>query len=282
MDELKHLKYRANLIRQDIVKMVSEAKSGHPGGALGLADIFSLLYFEILRHKPKNPGWKDRDRLLMSNGHACAVRYSAMARAGYFPLEELKTFRKINSRLQGHPSLKDLPGVENSSGSLGQGLSMAVGICLAAKLDGKDYKTYCVISDGDLNEGSTWEAINSAQKWKLDNLIAIVDRNNIQISGKTQDVWPLEPLEDKFKSFNWNVLVVDGNDIDSLKEAFSKAQSADKPIAIIADIIPGKGVSYMEGKYEWHGKPPSKEEAQKAIEELRNEEARLTDELTES
>lgn len=269
MKEVERLKSKASIIRQDIIGMVSEAKSGHVAGALGLADIFSVLYFHVLKHDPKKPDWEERDRLILSNGHVCAGRYSAMARRGYFPVKELKTFRDIGSRLQGHPSLKDLPGVESSSGSLGQGLSIAVGMALAAKLDKKNHRIYCIVSDGELAEGSSWEAINAANKWKLDNLIIIVDRNYIQIEGNTEDVWPLDPLDRKFEAYNLHVVKTDGNSIRRLLGVFDRVQHfRNKATVIIANTTPGKGVSFMENKHEWHGKPPSDKEAARALKEL--------------
>jgi len=272
MSEVGKLNKIANTIRQDVIKMVAHANSGHIGGALGLADIFAVLYFHVLNHKPKKPDWKNRDKLLLSNGHTCAVRYSAMARSGYFPVSELKTFRKLGSRLQGHPSLHDLPGVESSSGSLGQGLSIAVGMAIAAKINNEDHRIFCVTSDGDLNEGSSWEAINAAHKWELNNLIAIVDRNYIQISGNSEDVWPLESLKKKFEAHHWQVIETDGNDIKRLLGVFEriKKNKSKKPIVVIARTILGKGVSFMENNYAWHGKPPSVEEAKQAISELEN------------
>ncbi|MBC8494889.1 transketolase [archaeon] len=269
MEEVGHLKYRANAIRQDIIKMISNAGSGHPAGALGMADVFAVLYFHVLNHDPKNPSWEERDRLILSNGHICAARYSAMAHSGYFPIKELKTFRKIDSRLQGHPSYEDLPGVESSSGSLGQGLSIAVGMALTAKLDNANHKVYCILSDGELDEGSVWESINAANKWNLDNLIVILDRNNIQISGDTEKVWPLNPLRKKFEAFNWEVLDVDGNDVMKLVGVVDRVNHLKgKPIIVIANTVPGKGVSFMENKAEWHGKPPAKDQALYALKEL--------------
>lgn len=269
MEEVGHLKYRANAIRQDIIKMISNAGSGHPAGALGMADVFSVLYFHVLNHDPKNPSWEERDRLILSNGHICAARYSAMAHSGYFPIKELNTFRKIDSRLQGHPSYEDLPGVESSSGSLGQGLSIAVGMALTAKLDNANHKVYCILSDGELDEGSVWESINAANKWNLDNLIVILDRNNIQISGDTEKVWPLNPLRKKFEAFNWEVLDVDGNDVMKLIGVFDRVNHLKgKPVIVIANTVPGKGVSFMENKAEWHGKPPAKDQALYALKEL--------------
>ncbi|MAG39149.1 transketolase [Candidatus Woesearchaeota archaeon] len=268
---MKKLKLIANTLRQDIIRMISEAESGHPAGALGMADIFAALYFKVLNQNPKNPTWPDRDKLVLSNGHICAVRYAAMARTGYFPVNELKTFRKINSKIQGHPSYVDMPSLESSSGSLGHGLSIAVGMTLAEKLDKKKNFVFCVISDGDLNEGSTWEAVNAANKYCLDNLIVIVDRNYIQISGNTEKIWPLKPLDKKFKSYNWQTIKINGNNIKQILEALSKAKKANKPVVIIAKTTPGKGVSYMENNYKWHGKPPNKEQAEKALKELMKE-----------
>ena len=265
-----NIKEIRNIIRKDILKMIFKANSGHPAGALGMADVFSVLYFHEMEHEPRNPYWIDRDRLVLSNGHICPVRYSAMARSGYFHPHELKTLRRLGSRLQGHPSYVDLPAVESSSGSLGQGLSIAVGMALAAKLDKKDYKVYCVMSDGELDEGSSWEAINAAHKFGLDNLIVIVDRNFIQISGETEGIWPLEPLDKKFEAHNWNVLKSSGHDFNELLEVFETANNSDKPVVIIAKTVPGKGVSFMEGRFEWHGRPPNKEELKQALLELKN------------
>lgn len=270
MKEVERLKKKANILRQDIIEMITRAKSGHPAGALGMADVFAVLYFHVMNHNPKKPGWDKRDRFVLSNGHISTVQYSAMARSGYFPVRELKTFRKLNSRLQGHPSRNDLPGVENSSGSLGQGLSVAVGMALAAKLDKQDHKIYCVVSDGELDEGSSWEAINAAHKWKLDNLIVIIDRNFIQICGHTEKVWPLEPLRQKFEVYRWHVIETDGNNIKRLLGVFDRVQHyKGKPTVIIAKTVPGKGVKFMEHKAEWHGRPPTEEEAEKALKQLR-------------
>lgn len=266
------LRLKANDIRQDIVRMVHKANSGHPGGALGLADIYGVLYFKVLKHNSKKPKWEQRDRLVMSNGHACPVLYASMAESGYFPKKELMSFRKLGTKLQGHPAMHELPGLESSSGSLGQGLSVAVGKALAAKIDKKKHKIYAMISEGDLDEGNTWEAINGAAKWKLNNLIMVVDRNNVQICGKTNDVWPLEPLDKKFKAFNWDVIKINGHDMKQIINAFQKAKKSKGPIAIIANNTLGKGVSFMENKAEWHGKAPNDEEMKKAITEL--EEAR--------
>ena len=269
---LKFLEEMANRIRQDVIEMLVEAGSGHSAGPLGMADIFTAFYFHILNHNPKKPEWADRDRLMLSNGHICPVRYAAMARAGYFPVEELFTLRKINSRLQGHPHRKSLPGVETTSGPLGSGLSQAIGVALTARLDGKKYRTYCLTSDGEHNEGNHWEAVLFAgkQKSKLNNLTAVVDRNNIQIDGYTENIMPLEPLRDKYESFGWHVIECDGHNIYDFVSAVNEAKAIyEKPTVIIAHTIPGKGVSFMEGDYLWHGKPPGKDEAKKALHELR-------------
>ena len=268
--KLKFLEEKANQIRQDIIETLLEAGSGHSAGPLGMADVFTALYFHVLNHDPKNPEWPDRDRLVLSNGHICPVRYVAMAHAGYFPKEELKTFRKINTRLQGHPHRSALPGVETTSGPLGSGLSQAVGMALAARMDKKKYRVYCVMSDGEQETGNTWEAIMFSGKNKLNNLTAILDRNNIQIDGFTEDIMPLEPLADKYRAFNWHVLEVDGHNMEQFVDAVNEAKAIyEKPTVIIVHNIPGKGVSFMENDYIWHGKPPNKEEAAKALAELR-------------
>lgn len=267
--KLKDLNNKANKIRQLIIEMLVEAESGHSAGSLGMTDIFTAFYFHILNHDPKNPGLPDRDRLVLSNGHICPAQYAAMALAGYFPLDELKTLRKINSRLQGHPHRIALPGIETTSGPLGEGLSQAIGMALAGKMDKKSYFTYCLTSDGEHEEGNIWEAVMFAAKNKLDNLIQVVDRNYIQIDGSTEDVMPLDPLQEKYESFNWNAIEVDGNDIKSFIEAIEKARLiSDKPTIIIARTVPGKGVSFMENDYHWHGKPPSRDDAEKALAEL--------------
>jgi len=268
--KLKHLEEIANKIRETIIETLLEAGSGHSAGPLGMADIFTVLYFHVLNHDPKKPEWPERDRLILSNGHICPVRYVAMAYAGYFPVEELKTLRKINSRLQGHPHRTALPGLETTSGPLGSGLSQAIGMALAAKLDNKKYRIYCITSDGEHDSGNTWEAIMFAGKNKLNNLTVIVDRNNIQIDGYTEDVMPLDPLREKYESFRWHVLEIDGHNMADFVDAVNEAKAIyEKPTVIIAHTIPGKGVSFMEGDYKWHGKPPNKEEAKKALDELR-------------
>lgn len=268
--DLKSLELKANNIRQDIIKMLVEAGSGHSAGPLGMADIFTALYFNILNIDPKNPDWVERDRLVLSNGHICPVLYATMAHAGFFPVEELKTLRKLGSRLQGHPHRSVLPGLETTSGPLGSGISQAVGMALAAKMDGKGWHVYCLTSDGEHDEGNTWEAVMFAPKYKLNNLTVLIDRNNIQIDGFTENIMPLDNLRAKYEAFGWFVLEIDGHNIRDIIDAFEKAKTIyEKPTVIIAHTIPGKGVSFMEGKFEWHGKPPSVEEAKKALEELK-------------
>ena len=278
-EKIIDLEKKANDIRESIISMLVEAGSGHTAGPLGMADIFTLFYFHILKHDPQNPSWEKRDRLVLSNGHICPVFYATMAHAGYFPLEELKTLRKFGTRLQGHPHREYLPYVETSSGPLGLGLSQAIGMALADRMDwkdpakdgaSKDRFIYCFMSDGEQDEGNTWEAIMFAGKNKLRNLIAVVDRNNIQIDGFTENVMPLEPLADKWRAFNWHVIEVSGHDFRALNEAVEEAQAVyEKPTVIIAHTIPGKGVREFERDYKWHGKPPSKEEAKMALHELR-------------
>tara|TARA_Y100000310_G_scaffold339032_2_gene430448 strand:- start:3806 stop:4642 length:837 start_codon:yes stop_codon:yes gene_type:complete len=266
---IKDLEKKASQIRQDIIKLLVEAGSGHTAGPLGMADIFTALYFKVLKHNPKNPRWKDRDRLILSNGHIVPVRYAAMAEAGYFPISWLKTFRKINSKLEGHPSFKKLPAVETSSGPLGEGLSQACGFALAAKMDKATYQVWCLMSDGEQQEGMTWEAAMLAAKYRLNNLTAIIDRNNIQIDGVTEDVMPLEPLKEKYESFGWHVIDINGHDMEEIISTLEEAKAIqEKPVCIIAHTIPGKGVSFMEKDYKWHGVPPDKEQAKKALKEL--------------
>ena len=265
------LKTIANQLRQDVIEMLERAGSGHAGGSLGMADIFSVLYFRILNHSPENPQNPLRDRLLLSNGHICPILYATLARSGYFPLVKLKTLRKINSQLQGHPHNCSLAGVEISSGPLGQGISQALGMALAAKLDKKNYSIFCLVSDGEHNEGQFWEGIMAAKKFQLDNLIVIVDKNNIQIDGYTKDIMPLDPLKNKYRAFGWRVLEINGHNFSQIINALEKAKKSKGPIIIIAKTILGKGVSFMENDYTWHGKAPSALEAKKALEELRNE-----------
>jgi len=268
--KLLELEEIANEARELVIKTLLEAGSGHSAGPLGMADIFTAFYFHILNHDPKKPDWPDRDRLILSNGHICPIRYVSMAQAGYFEKSELKTLRKIDSRLQGHPHRTALPGLETTSGPLGEGLSQAIGIALAGKLDKRKYQVYCIASDGEHQEGNTWEAAMCAPRYKLDNLTLIIDRNNIQIDGNTEDVMPLEPLRLKYETFGWNVLEIDGNSIRGFVDAINTAKSVrQRPTCIIAHNIPGKGVDFMEGDFTWHGKPPNDDEAKKALRELR-------------
>jgi len=271
--KIKELEIKANDIRQSIIEMLLEAGSGHTAGPLGMADVFTTLYFHTLRHDPKKPNWPERDRLVLSNGHIAPVLYATMAHSGYFPVSELKTLRKFGTRLQGHPHREYLPMLETSSGPLGCGLSQAVGMALADRIDnGRETqkRIYCLTSDGEHDEGNTWEAILLAGKEKLNNLIAVVDRNNIQIDGYTEDVMPLEPFANKYITFNWHVIEIDGNDISEIARAFDEAKTIfEKPTVIIAHTIPGKGVAEFERKYEWHGKAPNKKEADMALKELR-------------
>jgi transketolase len=278
-EKLIDLQLKANKARELVIEMLLEAGSGHSAGSLGMADIFIAFYFHILKHEPNNPTWDLRDRLILSNGHICPIRYAVMAMSGYFPIEELKTLRKINSRLQGHPHRDSLPGLETTSGPLGEGLSQGIGIALAGKLDRKDYQTYVLTSDGEHQEGNIWEAVMFAGKIKLNNLTEIIDRNNIQIDGFTEDIMPLEPLKEKYLSFGWEVLETDGNDIGGFINTVRQARSVfEKPVCIIAHTIPGKGVSFMEKNFTWHGKPPNKEEAEKALNELRTLQGRIISE----
>ncbi|MBI4114735.1 MAG: transketolase [Candidatus Niyogibacteria bacterium] len=256
-DKIKYLEEMANTIRQSIIDELVEAGSGHSAGPLGMADIFTLMYFHVLKHDPKNPAWEERDRLVLSNGHICPVQYATMAHAGYFPIEELKTLRKFGTRLQGHPHRTSLQGLETTSGPLGSGLSQAVGMAIASRMDGKKNYIYCLMSDGELDAGQSWEAAMLAGREKLWNLIAIIDRNNIQIDGVTEDVMPLEPLRAKFGAFGWHVIEANGHDFMEMHMAIEQAKVVfEKPSVIIAHTIPGRGVSYMERKFEWHGNPP--------------------------
>ena len=278
-DKLKDLEAKAEKARELVIKTLLEAGSGHSAGPLDMADIFTAFYFHILNHDPKNPDWEDRDRLILSNGHICPIRYVSMAQAGYFPIEELKTLRKINSRLQGHPHRTALPGLETTSGPLGEGLSQGIGIALAANMDHKKYYTYVVTGDGELNEGNIWEAAMLAGKLKLNNLIMIIDRNNIQIDGFTEVVMPLEPLRYKFEAFNWHVLEADAHNIKQFVDRINEAHAIyEKPTVIIAHSIAGKGVEFMEKDFHWHGKPPDKAQAKEALRELRTLGGKITSE----
>ena len=268
---VKDLRLMANQVRQDIVTMLFHAGSGHPAGSLGLADVMVALYFNILKHNAKKPMWKERDRLILSNGHVCPVRYSAMAHAGYFSVKELYLLRKLGSKLQGHPSRLDIPALELSAASLGQGLGAAVGMALAAKLKKEKHTVYCITSDGESDEGSIWESVNAAHRYKLNNLINIVDVNNIQISGYTKDVWPLESFKKKYEAFHWKVYEINGHDFKQIIETVKKAKKEKGPVCILAYTIPGKGISFMEHSYKWHGKTPNLEEMKKALAELDEE-----------
>lgn len=272
MDKLsfEDMEKKANDVRKDIIKMLLAAGSGHSAGPLGMADVFTAMYFNIMNHNPEDPNWEDRDRLFLSCGHIAPVRYAAMANAGYFPRTWLKNLRKLGSPLQGHPEREKLPGVESTSGPLGSGLAQAAGYAYAARMDNKRFRVFCITSDGEHNAGNHWEAALFAGKYKLSNLTAFVDRNNIQIDGHTEDIMPLEPLRAKYEAFNWHTLHIDGHNMEEIVDAVSHARAVyEKPTVIIAHTIPGKGVSFMEGMYEWHGKPPNEEEAKKALHELR-------------
>lgn len=268
IDELENI---AIQIRADIIRMLEHAGSGHSAGPLGLADIFTALYFDILKHDPKNPDWEERDILLLSNGHTVPVRYAAMARAGYFDVKELSTLRKFGSRLQGHPERHALPGLEHTSGPLGSGLSQGLGMALAMRMNKQTHRfVYVILGDGELNEGNVWEAAMLGGKEKLHNVIGIIDRNNIQIDGQTEDVMPLEDLRGKWESFGWHVIDIDGNDIEAVIDACSMARAiVEKPTMIIAHTIPGKGVDFMEYDFRWHGIPPNHEQAKQALRDLR-------------
>jgi len=273
---LTALRVKANDVRQGIIRALESAGSGHSAGSLDMADIFTALYGSAMRHDPKRPDWADRDRLLLSCGHIAPVRYSAMANFGYFPVEELLTLRKFGTRLQGHPERVTLPSVETTSGPLGEGLAQGVGMAMAAKLDAKDWRVYVVTSDAEHQCGLHWEAMMTAGKFKLDNLTCIIDRNFIQIDGSTEDIMPLEPLGDKYRSFNWEVFECDGHDIGAFLDTVEKCKAVrGKPQVIVANTIPGKGVSYMEGDYTWHGKPPNKEQAETALRELTADRERI-------
>lgn len=271
--KIKALELQANEIRQSIIKMLLEAGSGHTAGPLGMADVFTALFFHILNHDPKRPDWAERDRVVLSNGHICPVLYATMAHAGYFSVDELQTLRKFGSRLQGHPHREYLSMLETSSGPLGSGLSQAVGMALADRIDNgvSSHRTiYALLSDGEHDCGQIWEAAMLAGKNKLRNLIAFVDRNNIQIDGFTEDIMPLEPLADKWRAWNWHVQEIDGHNMEEIVDAVNKAKAVfEKPSVIIARTIPGKGVPEFERKFEWHGKPPNKEEAAMALAALR-------------
>ncbi|OGC24229.1 transketolase [candidate division WOR-1 bacterium RIFOXYB2_FULL_37_13] len=269
-EKIKELELKANLLRQHIITMICHAASGHPGGSLSSADIVAVLYFYKMNHRASEPNWPDRDRFVMSKGHAAPVLYAALSEAGYFPKKYLTTLRQIGSSLQGHIDMLSLPGIEMSTGSLGQGLSAANGMGLAARLDKKNYRVYCLLGDGECQEGQVWEAAMTAGHYKLDNVTAIVDHNEHQIDGKVSDIKCIQPLEDKFKAFKWNVIRCDGHSIKSIIEAFEKAEKTKgKPSIIIADTVKGKGVSFMEERpLDFHGKAPTEEEKEIALQQL--------------
>lgn len=260
----------ANRLRLDVIEMTTAAGSGHPGGSLSAADLLATLYFRIMNVDPQDPYKEDRDRFVLSKGHAAPILYATLAERGYFPVEEIMTLRKLGTRLQGHPAYREVPGVEVTTGSLGQGLSMACGIALAGKMDGKDYRTYCLMGDGELQEGQNWEAAMFAHKYGLSNLIGIVDRNRLQICGNTEDVMCLDPLPEKFRSFGWNVIVIDGHNIRQIIDACEKAARSKKnPTVVIMNTVKGKGVSFMENNVDFHGKACNPEEYAKAVAELK-------------
>ena len=284
--DVKSLELQANQIRQDIIHMLVAAGSGHSGGPLGLADIFTALFFKELNLNPEKPDWDERDRFVLSCGHTCPVMYATMARRGFFPVSELKTLRKLGTRLQGHPHREALPGLETTSGPLGSGLSQASGMALVGIMDKKPWRVYCVTSDGEHQEGNTWEAIMFAANYKLGNLTVIMDRNNMQIDGHTEDIMKLDPVAEKYKAFNWNVIEVNGHNFQEIIDACEFAKTVyDKPTIIIAHTIPGKGVSYMENRYEWHGSPPGtieptgapakEEQAKEALKQLEDIERKI-------
>lgn len=270
MEEIEYLEKVAKEIRRGIIEEVYNAQSGHPGGSLSIADLLAVLYFKEMNINPQNPNDENRDRLVLSKGHCAPALYSALANRGYFDKEELKTLRKINSKLQGHPDMRKIPGVDMTTGSLGQGLSAANGMAIAGKMDKKDYRVYCILGDGELEEGQVWEAAMASVKYKLDNLCVIVDNNNLQIDGTIDEVMSSKPIDKKFESFGFQIIKINGHDIDEIIKAFEVARNIkEKPTCIIAETLKGKGVSFMENKAEWHGKAPSEEEYKIAMEELK-------------
>lgn len=271
IQEIEELEKMVKKVRRGIIEQVYKAQSGHPGGALSIADILTVLYFNQLNIDEKNPNWEDRDRLVLSKGHCSPALYSCLANRGFFEEKELENFRKIENKLQGHPDMRKVPGVDMTTGSLGQGLSAANGMALAGKIDDKDYRVYCILGDGEIEEGQVWEAAMAASKYKLDNLCVVVDNNNLQIDGEIQDIVNPYPIDEKFKSFGFQIININGNDIEEIIKAFEVAKNVkDKPTCIIAKTIKGKGVSFMENKAEWHGKAPNEEQYKIAIKELEN------------
>ena len=269
MDNIKELVNMAKEVRKGIIEAVYSNKSGHPGGSLSIADILTVLYFKELNIDPNNPKWEDRDRLVLSKGHCAPVLYSCLANRGLFDISELRKFRNIEGILQGHPDMKKVPGVDMTSGSLGQGLSVSNGMALAGKLDKKDYRVYCIMGDGEIEEGQVWEAAMTASHYKLDNLCVIIDNNNLQIDGEIDKVMNPYPIDEKFRSFGFQVINIDGHDIDEIIKAFDVAKNIkEKPTCIIAKTIKGKGVSFMENQVNWHGKAPNEEQYNQAMKEL--------------
>ncbi len=269
IEDNKKLEEMTKKVRLGIIEAVYSNQSGHPGGSLSIADIMTVLYFNEMNIDNENPKWEDRDRLVLSKGHCSPALYSALANRGYFPVEDLKTFRNINSYLQGHPDMKHIPGVDMTTGSLGQGLSAANGMAISAKLDNKNYRVYCILGDGEIEEGQIWEAAMASNKYKLDNLCVIVDNNNLQIDGTIEEVMNSNPIDEKFKSFGFQIIKIDGHDIEEIKKAFEVARNIkDKPTCIIAKTIKGKGVSFMENQVGWHGKAPNKEQYEEAKKEI--------------
>ncbi len=268
--EIIELEEKAKEVRRGIVETVYSASSGHPGGSLSVADILTVLYFKELNINENNPNWEDRDRLVLSKGHCSPALYSCLANRGFFKKEELKTFRNINSNLQGHPDMKKVPGVDMTSGSLGQGLSVANGMAISGKLDNKNYRVYCILGDGEIEEGQIWEAAMASSKYKLDNLCVIVDNNNLQIDGTIEEVMSSYPIDKKFESFGFQIIKIDGHNMEEIIKAFEVAKNVkEKPTCIIAKTIKGKGISYMENQVGWHGKAPNKEQYNKAMQELK-------------
>jgi transketolase len=266
---IPELEKMAKQLRRRVITMIATAGSGHPGGSLSAADIVTALYFKVMRHDPKNPQWPDRDRFVLSKGHAAPILYAALAECGYFPMEELSTLRKLDSRLQGHTDRTLTPGVEMSAGSLGQGLSYGIGIALAGRLDNRDYQVYVLLGDGECEEGQVWEAATFAPHHSVDNLTAIIDHNDLQLDGRVCDIMGIEPLVDKWRAFNWHVLEINGHDIKEILQALKKArETKGKPTVIIAHTVKGKGVSFMEGNVDFHGKAPSPQETEQALKEL--------------
>lgn len=267
-EKIEELKEKTRVLRKHVIEMTCAAGSGHPGGSLSAAEVVAVLYFHQMNHRPEDPEWQDRDRFVLSKGHAAPILYAALAETGYFPKEELKKLRKLGSMLQGHPDRTKIPGVEVSTGALGQGMSISVGMAMASKLDNAPWRVYAMIGDGESQEGQIWEAAMAASHFKLDNLTVFLDRNGLQIDGPTEEIMALEPLEDKWKAFGWQVKRVDGHDVRAITSALDEPREKGKPLMIITDTTKGKGVSFMEGQLCFHGQAPNDEQAVKALEEL--------------